>query len=115
MLFEMIDKAMNLLISCCDDADELKEHYKNLRIKEIDFTHAGFFCCFSPGKNCQPLKAAHKNFGTVYGKINDIPIGFILFFDNNYIVCLECYEETDDDFMKAVIGNIYDYDVYIKE
>lgn len=109
----LIDDVMNLLILNFSDELELKNQYEKLKISDIEVDASGFYCYFEPMFNCPILSTKHMPFGDVYGRINGIPVGFIMFFnkDKNIIDCLECYVESDEIFPNYV-DDICNYSVY---
>lgn len=89
------DAILKLIDNCLEYKDILTEQFKCLSVSERRFTKCGFFTEYKIDRaECKKIERKIMPLRTVDGIINDgfMQVGFLLFFRDGYISCLECFE-----------------------
>jgi hypothetical protein len=83
--------------------DILINQLHNSSINSREFTGSGFYTNFNVSNDAKVIEKKISPFGNVYAKINDeFEVGFILFFKDGKISCLECYEYSNIQFPNKI-------------
>ena len=116
MFLAMEDEAMRMLINSDANNSHLwHEQYSNAIVSERRFTGCGFFTEFEIPDCIGKLEGKYVSpIGTVVGRIGDLGelVGFLLFFQDGRIDCLECHEWDIMEFPTEITNFTLSYAFY---